>query len=265
MSGNSPKYDVVQITKTKEGFPTFFLADNQAEAEEIYLTFSSTLNYWAYNYALATGLNKGDLFSEALIGLAKAKRDFDPDRSSNFRNFAIQKIKDELNRHVRKFHTIVSVPAYIKNANRNVYKLIDLLLSNGASNDTINTILTGGKTEVPEHIADECDRLITYLEKAAIRAKVTFVELVDRSGSLPSSLCYEDEVEVDSDTEEQMYAALVVESLKKYMTDIELEIAESIMEGKTYKEIGEEHNRSDAWVAGKLKKMRERLLKKIQM
>jgi len=245
--------------------PKHFLADTPEEAEKLYKEFLPTLEYWTYNYSMATGLNKDDLFSETLIGLRNAKRKFDKNRGYSFRNFAIGKIKDELNKYVRQFYSIISIPAYVKNANRRIHQLIDLLMSRGAGEDTINILLSGETTEVPEDIADECQVLLRNIQGCANRASVSFVEMVDRAGSLPLDFCYEDNIKTENQHEEKMFTALVVESLKKYMDETELRIAESIMEGKTYVEIGKEHNRTDGWVAGKIGALRERLLDKFEL
>jgi hypothetical protein len=76
---NSYKFDVISKGKVKvpEAMPKFFLSDNKEEAEKIYEDFKDLINILAYNYARYSGLDKADIFGEALIGLGRAYRDWD--------------------------------------------------------------------------------------------------------------------------------------------------------------------------------------------
>ena len=71
---NGLKFDIIRQTVViqQEEMPKHFLADTPEEAEALYCKYSGMINGMAYNYALATGLQKFDLFIEALIGLGRA-------------------------------------------------------------------------------------------------------------------------------------------------------------------------------------------------
>ena len=68
-----------------------------------------------------------------------------------------------------------------------------------------------------------------------------------------------DMVEAEGD---RLFTALFVDSIKKHMTPTQLTIAEYIMDGKTYKEIGSKFGHSDVWVRQELDKLKKVLEKK---
>jgi len=258
------KYDIVKksTVHTYEEFPKHFLADSMEKAEKLYQEFSKTLNYMAGKYATTSGLEKADLFGEALVGLARANRDFDLTRSDNFKTFALYKIKDALEEYVRNFSTPVALPAYLKKSQRIMHRLVGLLHSKGTSDEDIQDIFDGNIDKLPDH---QCLELHGYLTNAAERAGISLPVLIERIKNLPHSSSDTENVEADNRAEEKMYAKLVVDGLKNHMSKNELEIAELIMEGKTFEEIGRRFNRTDAWVAQQLDKMRTRLKKKIEI
>jgi len=258
------KYDIVKksTVHTYEEFPKHFLADSMEKAEGLYQEFARTLNQMAGKYSMASGLDKADLFGEALVGLARASRDFDPTRSEKFRTFALYKIKDALEEYTRNFSTPVALPAYLKKSQRLMYRLVGLLHSKGISEEDIQDILDGNIDKVPDR---QCLVLQRYLVSAAERAGISLPVLIERIDNLPRGSSNTEDVEASDRFEEKLYAKLVVDGLKGYMTEKEIEIAELIMEGKTFEEIGRRFDRSDAWVAQQLDKMRTRLKKKMEM
>ena len=261
------KYDVVRksTVHTYEEFPKHFLGDTIEEAESLYKEFAKDLNKLSFSYAIGSGLDKADLFGEALIGLARAKRDFDAKRGGKFRTFAIYKIKDALEEHVRKFSAPVILPAYIRRAQKIIYKLTGLLHSGGVEQEKIEMFLKGHIVDTPRETIRRSAELLTFLKNEAERAKISLAEIVERAKTVPHVSPNVDEIESDDRREEKMYAKLLVDDLKSHMSEKELKIAELIMKGKTFEEIGKEFDRSDAWVAQQLEKMRERLKKKIKI
>jgi len=167
------KFDVVSHSSAgnQEDVLKYFLADTIREAEEVFRHFSSILNHLAFNFAISTGLQKSDLFGEGIIGLGKAKKDWDASRGSDFVAYAVFRIKDAMVEFVRNNHTIVKVPSYIKKANLNLKKVILLCESFGIDH---NDVLL--KKSLPEHInekdAKKCLNLIEKISSAAERAGV---------------------------------------------------------------------------------------------
>lgn len=218
--------------KTHEKFLPYFLGNDEEEAHKVYNAFSKLLDTISGNYSMSTGLERLDIFEEALVGLARAVRDFDPRRSSDFKTYAIYRIKDAIRKYVRKFKSVISAPAYLESAKRH-----------------LNNIKGG------------CTESALFLENAAQRAGLTIEELIERTEMLPSEVELDDNVE-DTSTEEAVYAALLIQKLKEHMEDDELLICDMIVEGRTYEEIGNVFDKGPTWVVYKLGKLRERLVKK---
>jgi RNA polymerase sigma factor (sigma-70 family) len=261
------KYDIVKksTVHTYEEFPKHFLGNTVEEAEKLYHEFSKTLNAMAGKYAAVSGLEKADLFGEALVGLARARRDFDPTRSEKFKIFALYKIKDALEEYTRNFSTPVFLPAYLKKAQRIMYRLVGLLHSTGVSKETTQAVLAGDIDKIPKEVYDQCLGLLIYLTRAAERANILLPELISRIENLPQGSTDIETIETDDRFQEKIDAKIIVDGLKSHMTKEELTIAELIMEGKTFEEIGRRFDRTDAWVAQQLDKMRTRLKKTIKM
>ena len=230
------KFEIIRQKpiEIRERFLPYFLGTTREEAKKVYDAFSELVNIISYNYAVATGLDKTDIFGEAMIGLARARRDFDPDRSNSFKNYVIFRVKDAINTFVRNAGSVVSVPVYLKKASTYV-----------------NRMESG------------CEKARILFEKAAERAGVSSETLVKRVELIPSDEEY-DELP-DDRNEDAIHAAILVEELKRYMTKDELAISEMIMEGKTFREIADSFGKTGPWVVYKLKKLRERLVKEIDM
>jgi RNA polymerase sigma factor (sigma-70 family) len=263
------KFDIITQTvlKKTEDMPKYFLADTPEEAESIYYRFEKTLNAFAYSYSIATNINKGDLFGEALIGLARAYRDWDPARSDNFIMYAKFVIRDTLNEFVRSNSAIISVPAYIKKANANLKKIKAICEELG-----IDWKIVIVEQTTPEDVdsicgmfsngIDKCLDLAKNISLAAKRAKVDYEKFIERIEFIPEDIEYVDQIppEVHKRDSEMIEAAIVVDKLKEHMTEQELLICEGIMLDKSFDEIGSSLGKSKSWVSGKLKGLKKRIV-----
>lgn len=245
------KYDVVKQTVVceYEEMPEHFLADTPEEAERLFKKFSGILNGLSYTYSLSTGIDKSDLFGEALIGLGRASRDYEPERSDDFKGFAIVKIKSALNEYARKNATSIVVPGYILAAHKNIE-----LLKQQLKIDYINDV-----KKLPSS-----NNIVVLLKRAAERSGITLKELIKRAEIIPSDVEFKDVFDPDSvslfeDDQDRMFKALAVQRLLSMMDVVERQIAEGIMEGKSYAEIGAEFGKTDGWVVYKLNRFKERL------
>lgn len=235
------KYKAIKITtQAPEKFLSCFLADTQEEAEQTHEEFSKCLNSIAYSYHLSTGLDKAELFSEGLVGLARAKRDYDPTRSLNFKTYAIFRIKDALNKYIRENMAPVKIPAYIRKAHSLITKLKQEL-----GNELFEQALRNNNREV-----------LGELGSAADRCNLSVIELANRATVLPTELEFLD-TEHSSNTDD-VFNKILVDELKRQMTAKELIVAKGISEGKSYEQIGKENNKSKSWVASKIQNLRNR-------
>ena len=254
------KFDIIKqtVVRQPEIMPKHFLADTPEEAEVLYRQYSNLLNALAYNYAISTGLQKVDLFGEALIGLGRAYRDWDSDRSDNFKTYAIYRIKDALNEFTRNNTTSVTVPSYIKKSHAHVVKLKSIFSEYSLSTDTI---LLCGKIDkkIKGSNKEKCIYLVDKLNKAANRAKVNYRKFVERVEYIPEDSIFDDSVLYD-DNEEFLEAVLIIKNLQTYMDSTELSICHDIMNGLSYDEIGNKFNKSNVWVRRKLDKLRDKIM-----
>lgn len=257
-SGKKFKYAIIQ--KPREEFPKHLLGETVEEAEALFKEHSKTLNYLARSYSAGSGLERTDLFGEAIMGLAKANRDFDPERSKNFNTFVIYKVKDALNSYVRGFAAPVRVPAYIKKVNRWIDNLEAILKCAMLDPDEVEAVLVGDRTALlPALLHNDHLRLSKMIADEAERLNISQSDLIRRARVTPHGCGEITECYYDEGDEEQLYAKIVVKELKSHMTDTEVTIADMIMEGRTYKEIAAVFNHKAPWVSYQLKKMRKKL------
>ena len=261
------KYDIVtqSVVKKTEDMPECFLADTPEEAESIYNKFEKLINSFAYSYAMSTGLNKVDLFGEALIGLARAYRDWDPKRSDDFRLYATFRIKDALNEFARNNATSILVPSYVKKAYSNLKEVIAICESTD-----VDYHMVIDNYFFPENLTVEdavrCTQLVRNLTNAAKRAKVDYSKFIERISLMPQETEYSDQISPETHVRdsERLEAALIVDKLKEHMDITELSICEGIMLDKSLDQIGKEMGKSKSWVSGKLKKLREKIVEMME-
>lgn len=262
------KYDVINKTSVikYEPLPKYFLADNPKEAEELYEEFSNLLNSISYTYAVSSGLNKSDLFGEALIGLARARRDWDSSRSSDFKTYAIYRIRDNLNEYVRINANSVVVPSYIRKANLLINKLKDSLASENIEADEILFYGKLPENTVSDRVKESAQYCIDKLKNAAERANISLERLVERAEFIPLDVSELDKEESGHNWQEEnrIHAKIIVERLQKFMNDDEVAICNGIMNDNSYDEIGKELGKSGAWVGLQIKKLRTKLILKLK-
>lgn len=257
------KYDVVKksVVYSKEKMPKFFLAETPEDAEALYKEYDRLLNNMSTSYAKATGIPKSDLFGEALIGLGRAKRNWEEGRSADFKILALYYIKDALNEFVRKNSLTMHIPAYISKSHHNVNQVKRLLNAYNLDNEILYDNLT--PFELPVGIKESVENIIVKLNRAADRAGVPYRDFIERVEHIPTittgDLIGPTVEEVDREGK-RVEAALIVDKIKEYMDDEELSIAKGIMAGKTYKEISEECGKPPHWAHYKIKRFGEHLL-----
>lgn len=250
------KYETVKKSTApdREEFPKHLLGNTVEEAEALFKKFSKTLNDLARSYAAGSGLDRADIFGEAILGLARAKRDFDPDRSNNFKTFAIYKMKDSIRDYVGSQSGPVAVPAYVRKISRWVNELECL-----SSTNVLELLNRGAK---PSN--RRCVKLMNLLTSEAKRLNISYRELVERARAIP----YEDtDTDINAQSEDQetrLYAKITLSELDKLMTEKERTIVIALAEGDTLREIGDKMGLTASRIHQKLKELRERLKKKVR-
>ncbi|KKM18884.1 hypothetical protein LCGC14_1661210 [marine sediment metagenome] len=114
---NNPTKDAEgNFIVTTEKFNKHFIANTIEESEHLLKEYDKDIGFLANKLSAITGVDRADLCQEGIIGLARAKRDFELERSEKFRIFAIFKIKDAMREFITTQASNVRVPQYVKNA-----------------------------------------------------------------------------------------------------------------------------------------------------
>lgn len=250
------------MKENNEEYLDYFLGNSPEEAETTYVEFADMLNQFARSYSLSSGIPRADLFGEAVMALAAAKRDYDPEVGNrSFKTFAIYRIKWALNAYVAENLCVVRVPAYIQTANSYINSIKYLLSKYDLPYEDIRDVLLEDSS-LKEGSYDEIRRYKDALINLAKRHKLDYKALIDRSEFLPGDVYLNEDMGPDELIERENHmlrAALIVNQLKEHMDDEELIIAEGVMAGKTWHEIGTELGISHEGARKKMKSLRERL------
>lgn len=92
-----------------------------------------------------------DLIAAGVTGLLKARRDFDPSRSSKFKTFASICILGEIYSYCQANNSLVSIPTHISKASNYVgkmYKLVKAFAKGDPPEETINSIVLEEDSEL---------------------------------------------------------------------------------------------------------------------
>jgi len=265
------KIDIISTTTVgveQEKFLPYYLGDTPEDAEETYALFSKLLGTMASSYADHTDGLLEDYFAEAIKGLARAKRDWDPTRGEcKFKTFAMLKIKNALNEYCRRNSSIVNIPHYIRVAHTYITNIKTIMEGYDIHQDSIEFVLNGSASPPADVFADkDYDRIVIESEKLESLCKNSGVkrgDLIKRAKYVPSDMSYDESMSqeaLQNREKRRLAAALMVSKLEDSMTDAELHIAHGIMAGHSYGEIGRTHDpkRSIAWVQKKIDGMRDK-------
>lgn len=253
------KYDIIKKREiiVGEDMPLCFLADSIEEAEKIYKKFEQLLNNISFSYSVSTGIDRDDLFREALIGLARAYRDWGH-REYSFSTYAVYRIKEALNEYVAHNATIIKVPTYIRRCQSNINKIMAVCSANALSWQDVIYLDT-----LPVDIDKETSsKLYLYkdnIKSAAKRHGIDYIAFVKRVMMIPVIIEIEDKHVTSGDYEDiKELVADIMEVLPKQ----DKEICELIMQGNSYAEIAEHISRSESWVNKRIASIRKFLTKK---
>ena len=174
------------VPKTEpEEFLDAFLAKDKTTAEKLYSAYKPTLDLLANKYAYYTGADKDDLVEEGLIGLARAARDFEEDRSNDFQTFAIYKITDAMKEFSTTQATNINVPRYILEAKRLVNKLHKMMASSGLiPHETHNSLKLweeSGLCDKDKAVIEDITNIRRSIRNLAERSGTSVEALIERS------------------------------------------------------------------------------------
>lgn len=264
--------------RESEKFLAHFLAETEEEAEKLYERYMRTIRRLANRYIVFVGVDEEDLIQEGIIGLARANRDFEKDRSKDFTIFAIYKIKDAMREFVTSQASNIKIPQYIKDAAmlvgrlRRVMESVDVLESRSLlSIWDISKIYESNKD-----VASEVKEIKESIYNLADRSCTTIEELIERAEMAPLVSCETVDHNVDNLSENvkeeeiihQIATKQSVENLRKYLTEDEYKLlVDHYTYNKTVRVLGEELGIKASSVTirihgiiGKLNKKRDKIL-----
>lgn len=261
------------IKPKEKAFRAHFLGDTEEEAGELYKLFQKDLTMLSRKASILSGLDKEDLFQEAIIGLARATRDFDEGRSEDFRIFAIYKIKDALREYIASQQKDIRVPQYINDAIGFVKQLAHALrkgvnLPWFLSLSEIWRISSSFKSE--PSLEEDVERIRTSLKNLALRTHTSVPELLERVEFMPTiSVDIVDNADVDMivDPETEVIGVIsskeAINRLKSYLSEDDFKLLYMrFAEGYTFKELESEFGITEESLNVKVKKLISELTKR---
>ena len=173
-----------------EQFCKYFLGETEDEAVKNYSKFYNTIKHLANNYSMF-GVDSEDLFQEGLIGLARAVKAFDEERSSGekaFRIFAIYHIKNAMREFVTKQAVALKTPQYLKDGVRLIVALKELLSQAGEHIELLDLFEIwelAKNREVKTKLDEEIKNIVEKFIALANRSSSPVNNLLSRIEPLP--------------------------------------------------------------------------------
>jgi len=268
------KFEIIKTIPIKQGMnlPRFILANSQKQAEEIYKNFAGVLNRMSYRYSQITGIEKSDLFGEAILGLAIAYQNWGQIHNAlpkkifkGFKTYAIYSIKDALNEYIRLNSSSVKIPSYLMKAINNFRRLKNILENINIEYNIIEQIIDQGNIEdikllLTKNDVDRAVKLLKNLTSAAERASITLKELYNRCDLISFHNIEINNIDNIKSDENNINTTIIINELKSRMNKDELTISNYIMEGHSIPEIGRLMNKEQHWIRYKLKKFKRRII-----
>jgi len=231
-----------------EKFLANFIAETKEEAEALYKKYDKTLQLLANKYSVYTGIDEEDLIQEGTIGLARASRDFEIDRSENFHIFAIYKIKDAMKEFVVSQASNIRVPRYIRDASVLINRLKKVMESVDVLESCCLTDiwLLSSIYESNKDVADEIIKIKQSISNLADRSCTTTEQLIERAEMMPLVIYEKIDLAVDKLSEstegdkmiQRLAARQSIDNLKGYLKEGEFELlVDYYIYGKTVREL----------------------------
>ena len=180
--------------RENEVFSKHFIADTTEESERLLKEYEQDIGFLARKLSAITGVDKLDLRQEGIIGLARAKRDFEIERSEKFRIFAIFKIKDAMREFITTQASNVRVPQYVKNAailTESLQKALEKV--DGIKRLTFVVIWTAAEyykdnpLEDKKPLMEDIARIRQSIQNLADRSHTSVIQLLERAELSPVS------------------------------------------------------------------------------
>jgi len=256
----------------------FFLSKSPIEAEALYNEYLHYIKMLASKYASNTGLDEEDLAQEAVIGLARASRDFDEERSLEFKIFAIYKMKDALREYVATQSSDINIPQYILDASRLVMKLRKVMESGDLLNskDFLSIWEQSERCDKASDLVQSVTEIRENIENLAKRSGTSVERLLERAEMYPSTITELDQfvtksgdtsvfsdMNAEDDVIRQIMIGRAINNVKEHLNEAEYNLLyDHYVRGMTVRELAPELNIEAPSVTVRIHKLLERLQKK---
>lgn len=210
-----------------EGNPIFedekflhgFLGHTKEDGEALYKKYEKVLTGLANKYAVHNHVDAEDVLQEGIIGLARAIRDFDAERSADFNTFALYKIKDAMREFILKQSSNVRVPHYIKETTRLIAILSKLInkLSPNRKTGYLSIWKESSKFEDNSEIIEDIKSVRTNLINLANRSCTTVNQLLKRAELYPADIPHESIETYDAEDPSNIMIKAVEENIISYI------------------------------------------------
>lgn len=240
--------------RENEKFGAHFIADTKEEAEDLLKKFNTDLTMQAHKFFMVTGVDKFDLYQEGVIGLARAKREFEEGRSENFRIFAIYKIRDAMREFVTGQAGNIKVPQYIRDAQRLSIIMRGIMEKIGKTAFTSivdlwqRLVAFKPSNELEESLRKDIEDIKSSIKNLADRSHTSVPQILERAEMMPSSafntsvdLAVFDIFDIGYPSEgdkmvERIYARDKVDEIRDMLTEEEFELlCDRFIDDKTLK------------------------------
>jgi len=263
--------------RNDEKFCKHFLGETEKEAIEVMKKYDNDVVMLSNKCALHTGLDKKDLKQEAIIGLARARRDFDFDRSENFRIFVIYKIKDALREYITMQSNNVRIPQYIKDTIGlidNLKKVVEKCIHLHPYASFLEIWKSSETDVIDKNIQKEIESIRQSIKNLADRSHTIVPQLLDRAEMFPNtnasplegmvldSSCFDDTSEEEKRVN-QMYYEESFKRLKEELSKEEFDLLYArFVDGYTIRELKETMGITPESIVVKTNKIVEKLNRK---
>ena len=255
--------------RDNEIFKKCFLGDTEQESKILLTKYTQRISMLANKFSMITGVDRDDLNSEGIIGLARANRDFDITRSTNFTIFALYKIKGAMNEFIASQSKNFHIPRYIIEAGRLANQLKqEIRKSYGIEIISALSIwkMSVKYTQQNQRVSD----IRLNIKNLAIRSHLTTNKLLNRVDIHPITNTKEiDDVFNTSEfkkvanpsAEKIVIVRDLITKIKEVLTEKEKSIFELYFEkGFTLREIAKKLSRKPSTIAVNVSKQKGKLM-----
>jgi len=247
--------------REEEQFLKHFIADTEEEAIQLLEDYDTDITMLANKVSQLTGISNEDLKQEGIIGLARAKREFEESRSDNFRIFAIYKIKDAMREFVTMQGSNVRAPQYVKDALKLAEKLKALIgkehfVEYSTLLDVWNML---DNIRITRPLAKDVESVKNSLENLADRSHTSVPQLLERAIFIPDFDVDIVDHKVD-DLSDVLIARDEVSAIKNLLTKDEFDLLWlRFVEGKTVRELESHFGIKNSSIIARTEKLIDRL------